>query len=329
MISNMKKKEESPEEFASRLDESELRPNPKAASSTILSRIREKRMKATVKEKTPSKKKASEMERDSKIAREMLRYAPCPEIKKSARAKNLDSWGLSRTVGNFLLRDPNALLLGAIFDFQIPFQKAWEAPCELQKRLGHLDPYRLAKMSKNQLLPYIRRGKYGNALHRFPSTLTRRTISASQRLIDQYSGNASNIWINGAPAKDVITRLEEFDGISQKISRMMGRLLGTYFGVHLTGWNEIDIPVDRHVARVFLRTGLVKRKKGTYSVAEVRDEIIQRARELKPSFPGCLDEPAFDVGIIWCNEESAYCNWPEEACPLRTSCRKKKDMHIK
>jgi len=117
-------------------------------------------------------------------------------------------------------------------------------------------------------------------------------------------------------------RLEEFEGISQKISNMMGRLLGTYFGVSLTRWNEIDVAVDRHVARVFLRTGLVQRGRDA-KVPEVRDEIIQRARELRPSFPGCLDDPAFDIGINWCTAEKAYCDWADEPCPLSKYCRKK------
>ena len=122
-------------------------------------------------------------------------------------------------------------------------------------------------------------------------------------------------------------RLEEFEGISQKISNMMGRLLGTYFGVFLTKWNEIDVAVDRHVARVFLRTGLVQRSRDA-TVSEVRDEIIQRARELRPSFPGCLDDPAFDIGTEWCTAETAYCDWEDELCPLSKHCRKKTWLNI-
>jgi len=122
-------------------------------------------------------------------------------------------------------------------------------------------------------------------------------------------------------------RLEEFEGISQKISNMMGRLLGTYFGVSLTQWDEIDVAVDRHVARVFLRTGLVQRSRDA-KVAEVRDEIIHRARELRPSFPGGLDDPAFDIGKNWCTAEEAYCDWADDPCPLSKHCRKKTWLNI-
>ncbi|MDD1779038.1 MAG: hypothetical protein LUQ65_12805 [Candidatus Helarchaeota archaeon] len=271
----------------------------------------------------------SEMDMNKRIVRDMLRYSPCPQMGHIVKADNLDSWGLSREVGTFLLQNPNALLFGALFDYLWDYRKAWQSPFELHKRLGHLGPFRLARMSERQLLPYLQRGKYGQALHRFPPTLTRRIILASKKLINEYEGNASNIWPNGTPANIVLERLEEFEGISQKISHMMGRLLGTYFGVSLTHWNRIDVAVDRHVARVFLRTGLVNRRRDVYSVAEVKDEVIQCARVLKPSFPGCLDEPAFDIGINWCTAEKAYCDWYEEPCPLHNTCRRKIYMNTK
>ena len=259
----------------------------------------------------------------------MLRYSPCPQMKSVVKATNLDSWGMSREVGNFLLQNPNALLFGAIFDYLIVAKKAWSAPFELYKRLGHIDPFRLAKMKESQLLPYFQRGKYGQALHRFPPTLTRRIISASRKLVKEYKGYASNIWPNGTHAGVIIERLEDFEGISQKISRMMCRLLGTYYGVSMTNWDKIDIAVDRHVARVFLRTGLINKPTGIYSVAEVKVEVIQCARHLRPSFPGCLDEPAFDIGAYWCTAEKAYCDWNGDPCPIRIVCRKRTSFNIK
>jgi len=273
----------------------------------------------------------SEKERNLRIVEDMLRYIPCPQMENVAKAENIDSWGLSRKVGEFILNNPNAVLFGAIFNYLIPYQNAWTAPFELQRRMGHLDPFRMAKMTEHQLLPYIQRGKYGQALHRFPPTLARRIILASRKLVTKYKGNASNIWPNGTPTDVVIERLDEFEGIDQKISRMLCRLLGTYFGVSLTKWNEIDVAVDRHVARVFLRTGLVERQKGIYSVSEVKEDVIRCAKTLRPKFPGCLDEPAFDIGILWCTAKKAYCNSNEDKnpCPLRNSCRRKTNISTK
>lgn len=262
------------------------------------------------------------------IAKAMLTYSPCPVLKDVVKRPNLDSWEISLDSKALLLSDPNAILFGAIFDYQIPWEKAWEAPLKLKERLGHLDPFKLAKMTNSQLLPYLQRGNLGPALHRFPPTLAKRLIFASQKLVQIYKGSASNIWANGTAAKLVMGRLEEFEGISQKISNMMGRLLGTYFGVFLTKWEEIDVAVDRHVARVFLRTGMVQRSRDA-KVPEVREEIILRARALRPSFPGCLDDPAFDIGINWCTADEAYCDWTDDPCPLAKYCPKKTWLNIR
>ena len=260
----------------------------------------------------------------------MLRYSGCPLFDKATHAPNLDEWKVGREVGAFLLADANALLFGTLFDYLIPYERAWRAPLELHRRLKHLDPARLAQMDRDQLSPAIGRGSHGPALHRFPRVLARRLIAASRKLVADYGGTAANIWPDGSRAGDVLSRLVEFRGISQKLSRMLARLLPVYFGVRLTHWGDIDIAVDRHVARVFLRTGLIRRPPGPHSVAGVRSAVIARARQLRPRFPGCLDDPAFSIGLKWCAASSARCVTEpgEPNCPLEQVCRKKLDRTV-
>lgn len=251
----------------------------------------------------------------------MLRFDPSPEVGSPTRKPDLDSWGIKREVGDLLLSDANSFLVAMLFNYQWPYPKACEAPYELRKRLGHLDVIRLAKMTPNELMPFVRGDKPGASLHRFPSEVSKRIIAASLKLLAQYHGLATNIWVNGTSASEVIARLSDFKGISQKISNMMAVMLVRDFGVQLTGWDKIDIAVDRHVARVFLRTGLVPRQDGNYSVSEVRDEVIAAARTALPMYPGHLDGAAFAIGLDWCTAEEAYCDWEEKPCPLSSSCR--------
>jgi uncharacterized HhH-GPD family protein len=243
-------------------------------------------------------------------------------------AANLDSWGIAREIGNFLLHSPNALLFSAIFNYQIKYEKALEAPFDLAKRLGHLDVRRLAKMRKKDLTKHIRRDETVHSLHRFPAVVAGRLIAASNLLLRKYGGNAANIWPNGESAAEVVSRLDEFEGIGQKIARLTGRVLVMYLGVKLVNWQELDIAVDRHVARLFLRTGLVTRSPGKYSISELVEEVTAKARALYPKFPGALDEPAVDIGRNWCTAEQAYCDWPEDPCPLRRSCPKKTSLAV-
>ena len=254
------------------------------------------------------------------IVQEMLSFISPPDFsRKNEKATHLDSWGLSRDVAKLILDDPNAFLIGSIFDYQIPFRKAWEAPFKLKQRLGHLDVSVIAEMEFDDLYAHVHAGGQGRSLHRFNSILTRKVLSACKRLVIQYDGSAANIWPDGSSATEVMSRLEEFEGISQKIGNMMIRLLGTWFGVHLMQWNKIDIAVDRHVERVFRRTGLV----GNGGRLTKR-LVIDKARELCPDFPGKLDDPAFNIGEKWCSEQRPLCDELRDGrvCPLNRICQK-------
>jgi uncharacterized HhH-GPD family protein len=264
----------------------------------------------------------------NKVVRDMLAYKPPPPIDCPRLAHNLDSWGIAREVGDLLLHNPNALLLHAIFNYQIPYARALEAPFELASRLGHLDVRRLGKMRRGELAKHIRGTETTGSLHRFPSVVAARLIAASKLLLRKYKGDAANIWPNGESAAEVVRRFDEFEGIGQKISRLMGRVLVGYLGVTLTNWQGLDIAVDRHVARTFLRTGLVQRPTGTHSVSSLVEEVTAKARALYPSFPAALDEPAVEVGMGWCSSGRAYCNWREDPCPLRNSCPKKTSLEV-
>lgn len=255
-----------------------------------------------------------------KIIQAMLAFTPPPDFsQKNAKASHLDSWKLSREVADLILNDPNAFLIGSIFNYQILFQKAWEAPFKLKQRLGHLDAALIASMKFDDLYAVISGGGRGQSLHRFNSILTNKVISACGQLVAEYDGNAANIWPDQTSASVVMGRLEKFDGISQKIGNMMTRLLGTWFGVHLTDWNTIDIAVDRHVERVFRRTGLIEN-----SNQQTKRLVIQKARDLCPDFPGKLDDPAFKIGVDWCNEQRPLCDEirKERTCPISQVCKR-------
>ena len=93
------------------------------------------------------------------IAKAMLKYSPCPLVREVDKKPNLESWEISLDAKKLYLSDPNAILFGSIFNYQIPWEKAWEAPLELKKRLGHLDPFELAEMTDSQLLPLSSTGQ--------------------------------------------------------------------------------------------------------------------------------------------------------------------------
>lgn len=264
----------------------------------------------------------------NKITKTMLRKYPPPLLNSRSKKPNFKQWSLSEESINLYKSNPNAFFIAAIFDRAITADKAWEIPYQLKKRLGHLNVYKLSKMTKREMISYLSSKKYGPTLHRFYPQIAECLIFDCKLLVSKYHGDARNIWQNDPNAKTVIKKLREFRGIGQKIANMFVRLLVTYYGVKLVGWEDIDIPVDRHVARVFLRTGLITSENGKieYSIPEIRYSIIQKARELYPKYPAALDEPAFVIGREWCTESEALCDYYEdyEPCPLSNVCTKRK-----
>lgn len=212
----------------------------------------------------------------------------------------------------------NSFLFAVIFDHMIRAERAWAAPTELARRLGHLDVHRIARMSEEALGPVVRGRNGEKALHRLWPRVTRSLIAASQHLVEHYHGDAENIWPDGLDVSELKRRLHEVPGLGAKLVNMTVRLLTDDFGRRFGGWEHADVAVDRHVARVFLRTGLVGPELSgrKHRLHELRDEITDAARRLSPEYPAALDGPAFTIGQQWCKARRAECG----GCPLGRVC---------
>jgi uncharacterized HhH-GPD family protein len=218
---------------------------------------------------------------------------------------------------NRLLRaDNNAFLFGVIFDQGISYERAWRAPLELKRRLGHLSMKKLARMPIAEIERAVRGARKRKALHRFPAKMARWLKAAARKLVKECHGNAGVIWRDCLTAGEVIEWLHEFSGIGQKKAHMMARLLhedraGKKFG----RWQDINVAVDVHVRRVFKRTGLAP--SGNSS------DILSAGTRLYPRYPGALDEPAWRPGLEWCGPRPD-CNGnrhtDRKACPMRQVC---------
>src|SRR5690242_21817946 len=80
----------------------------------------------------------------------------------------------------FLVDDPFALLIGMLLDQQIPIEKAFTSPYELQQRLGHdLDVREIAEYDPAALEALFRKPP---ALHRFPAAMAKRVQSLAQEI---------------------------------------------------------------------------------------------------------------------------------------------------
>ena len=259
-----------------------------------------------------------------RVAEGMLDYVPNPFARRRFYPQDLTGWGGSKAAGRLLERSPNAFFFGMLFDIQVRAEKAYSAPLQLRQRLGHLNVRWIAQMSERSLKAKIEGSEKGESLHRFPARMARTLLRACNKLVADYGGRASNIWRDG-DAPSIRRRLDEFHGVGSKLERMMPMLLGRWYGVRLRRLDQLDVAVDRHVARVFLRTGLVSgptRGQTEVRVASLATSVTDMARVLSPGYPGALDAPAWDVAKEWCTQQEAWCDYPDEPCPLHKVCRK-------
>jgi len=210
--------------------------------------------------------------------------------------------------------DPNAFLLAALFTQGIPAEKAWAGPYLLARRLGEgpdtrppvrIDIGRLAEMDFEKLAAVFARKP---VLHRYKRQMVRYIQSAARRILQEYEGDASNIWNDRPTARQLQERLVAFDGIGQKKAAMIVEILGRHFRVRIGEQSGTDVAADVHVRRVMYRTGI--------SPSEEAETVVDSARLACPERPGLLDLACWLIGRHWCHPR----NPDHDACRLCGVC---------
>jgi uncharacterized HhH-GPD family protein len=132
--------------------------------------------------------------------------------------------------------DPLALLIGFALDQQVPVQKAFSGPMELQHRIGHLDPRRIAAMNPDDLADVFRQRP---ALHRFPAAMARRVQALCAYVADRYDGDASRVWTDAHDGADLRARLAALPAFGDMKVRSMLAILAKRYGLQLPGLEEV------------------------------------------------------------------------------------------
>ena len=131
--------------------------------------------------------------------------------------------------------DPLALLIGFALDQQVTVQHAFNGPWELRRRIGHLDPARIATMDPAELERVFRERP---ALHRYPASMASRVAALCRVIVDTYDGDASRIWGEARDGADLEARLRALPSIGElKVNGLLA-ILSRRFGVQLPGLAE-------------------------------------------------------------------------------------------
>ena len=129
--------------------------------------------------------------------------------------------------------NPLALLLSMLLDQQVPMEWAFTGPSLLKERMGDLDATRIAGMDPDEFL-VIAKGP--RAIHRFPGSMAKRVQAVCQAIVDDYSGDAENIWKGVDDAAELKRRLIALPGFGEEKTKIFIALLAKRMGVRPEGW---------------------------------------------------------------------------------------------
>lgn len=136
-----------------------------------------------------------------------------------------------------LAHDSLALLIGFALDQQVPVQKAFSGPLELQRRLGaRLDAGRIAAMEPDALARVFSERP---ALHRFPASMAGRVQALCQAIATSYGGDPTRIWGDAADGADLRARLLELPGVGDMKADSLVAVLARRFGLRLEGIDAV------------------------------------------------------------------------------------------
>jgi uncharacterized HhH-GPD family protein len=135
-----------------------------------------------------------------------------------------------------LVTDPFALLVGFALDQQITVQKAFSGPADLRRRLGHLDPARIAAMDPVALDAVFRERP---AIHRFPGSMAGKVQLLAAAVATDYGNDAARIWTEARDGADLQRRLLALPGIGEMKAKSIIAILGKRLGVDLPGMADV------------------------------------------------------------------------------------------
>jgi uncharacterized HhH-GPD family protein len=135
-----------------------------------------------------------------------------------------------------LNRSPLALLMAMLLDQQVPLERAFSAPADLARRLGH-DPEveELADYDPDALVAVFSERP---ALHRFPKAMAARVQALCRVLVETYDGDAEQVWAGAKTGRELLKRVGALPGFGEQKAKIFVALLGKQLDVRPEGWRE-------------------------------------------------------------------------------------------
>ncbi len=142
-----------------------------------------------------------------------------------------------------LSQNPLALLIGLVLDQQIPLERAFAAPLELQRRLTQpLTARLIADMDPGALTEAFTARP---ALHRFPASMAQRVQALCEVVLTAYDGNAEDLWRTAPSGHELLARVNALPGFGEQKARIFVAFVGKQLGVTPAGWMDASEPFGK------------------------------------------------------------------------------------
>jgi len=135
-----------------------------------------------------------------------------------------------------LSRNALALLIAMLLDQQVPFERAFSAPRDLVRRLGHEPTAEELATGNPEALAAVFAER--PALHRFPKAMAARTQVLAQLIVADYDGDAASLWTTAPTGAELLQRVSALPGFGEVKAKIFVALLGKQLGVRPDGWRE-------------------------------------------------------------------------------------------
>jgi len=187
-------------------------------------------------------------------------------------------------------------------------------------------PEQLLKVSPKTVETFVR-----NLGARFGSTAAKIWTDLSRILADKYVGDPRNLTIEALTIQEIKKRLNEFPSLrGPKLSNLYIRAMGETGLLKVKDLEELDIPVDKQVARFTMYTGVLKLLSEQFvgcaqeqPLRGLIEEAWRQAATTLGTAPWKLDEPIWTIGSKLCSKRKCG------QCPVHDLCDKTKGIIFK
>jgi len=212
-------------------------------------------------------------------------------------------------------------------DYMTKAEKLWKrsrGAYELDSEM--FTPGKILKVSPRTVETFVR-----GLGARFGSTAADIWVNISKVLVDKYGGDPRRITDQPLEIEEITKRLKELPSLrGPKLSNFYIRAMGEKRLFKVKNLDELDIPVDKQVARFTMYTGVLKLLSeqfiGCAQEKPMRDfieEAWRNAAKKLHTAPWKLDEPIWTIGSKLCSERKCG------QCPVEDLCDKTKGITFK